>query len=107
MDNEIKKINDLIFAKKIKNIIFLPSELQIWEVKGSNNNADDIYLVDLKKNHCTCKGFYYNSEHKKKCYHIKATHLANSQYLFEIEFLNDDKLNKYLGIYLNNVMDNN
>lgn len=106
MDTENKKINDLIISKKIKNVIFLPSEQQIWEIKGSSKNINDKYLVDLNKNHCTCKGFYYNSENKKNCYHIKAVHLASSQYLFEIEFLADSDLNKYLCSYLNDILNN-
>lgn len=104
MSDEIEKIDDLINTKKIKKIVFIPSKVQIWEIKSNRNN--NIYWIDLDKNYCSCKGFYYNYN-KKNCYHISAVSIANSQNRFQIEFLKDNELNHQLYNQIDNIINNN
>jgi predicted nucleic acid-binding Zn finger protein len=104
LSDDIEKIQNLINEKKIKKIIFIPSKKEIWEIKSNKNN--NIYLIDVKENFCSCKGFYYNFT-KKICYHIQAVSIAYRRNRYEIEFLKDTELNNYLNNLLDNLMNNN
>ncbi|MBA3749613.1 MAG: hypothetical protein H0X03_01715 [Nitrosopumilus sp.] len=104
MGNDVEKIQNLINEKKIKKIIFIPSKNEIWEIKSNRNN--NIYLIDLKENFCSCKGYYYNFI-KKICYHIQAVSIACKHDRYEIEFLKDTELNNYLDNLMDNLMDSN
>ncbi len=104
MRNEVEKIDDLIHRKKIKKVIFIPSKIEIWEIKSNTNN--NIYWIDLNKSYCSCKSFYYNFI-KKSCYHISAVSIALELNSYEIELCNDNELNNYLNNLIENLMNNN
>jgi predicted nucleic acid-binding Zn finger protein len=104
LSKEIEKIDELINRKKIKKIVFIPSKVQIWIIKSIQNN--NVYWIDLDKNYCSCKGFYYNYN-KKNCYHINAVSIAHRQNKFQIEFLKDSDLNYLLYNQIDNIINNN
>jgi predicted nucleic acid-binding Zn finger protein len=104
LDNKEEKIDKLIDGKKIRKIIFIPSKVEMWEIKSNKN--DNLYWIDLNKNYCSCKGFYYNYI-KKICYHIIAVSTAYKQNRYQIEFLDDNKLNNYINNKIENLMNNN
>ncbi|MER5176475.1 MAG: SWIM zinc finger family protein [Candidatus Nitrosocosmicus sp.] len=104
MRNEVEKIDELINRKKIKKITFIPSKIEIWEIKSNTNNNS--YWIDLNKSYCSCKGFYYNFI-KKICYHISAVSIAIEQNRYQFEFLKDSELNNYLNNLIENLMNNN
>ena len=99
-----EKINELINEKKIKKIVFAPSNIGIWEVKSHKN--DNIYWVDIETKYCSCKGFYYNFM-KKACYHISAVSTALSQNAYKIELLSDSEMNDYFNNQIDNLINNN
>jgi len=101
---EALKIHDLLVKRKIKRVIFIPSKIEIWEIKSNNNN--NIYWIDFTKNYCSCKGFYYNTKNSP-CYHIRAVSAAITQSGYEIEILQDNKLNSYLDSLIDNLIENN
>jgi predicted nucleic acid-binding Zn finger protein len=93
ISNEIiKKIDELIKSDKIKKIIFLPSKTQLFEIKSNTNNKT--YWIDLERNCCSCRGFYYNFK-KGKCYHIQAAYIAVKHNKYKVKFLNDSEINNH------------
>lgn len=104
LDNKEEKIDKLIDGKKIRKIIFIPSKIVMWEIKSNKN--DRLYWIDLNKNYCSCKGFYYNYI-TKICYHIIAVSRAYKQNGYQIEFLDDNKLNNYINSKIESLMNNN
>ena len=104
LDNKEEKVDELINGKKIKKIIFIPSKVEMWEIKSNKN--DNLYWIDLNKNYCSCKGFYYNYI-TKICYHIIAVSLAYKQNKYQIEFLDDSELNNYINNKIENLMNYN
>jgi predicted nucleic acid-binding Zn finger protein len=104
LDNKEEKVDELINGKKIKKIIFIPSKVEMWEIKSNKN--DNLYLIDLNKNYCSCKGFYYNYI-TKICYHIIAVSTAYKQNRYQIEFLDDSELSNYINNKIENLMNYN
>jgi predicted nucleic acid-binding Zn finger protein len=104
LDNKEEKVDELINGKKIKKIIFIPSKVEMWEIKSNKN--DNLYLIDLNKNYCSCKGFYYNYI-TKICYHIIAVSTAYKQNRYQIEFLDDSELSNYINNKIENFMNYN
>jgi predicted nucleic acid-binding Zn finger protein len=104
LDTEDAKIRNLIDQKKIKRKIFIPSKNEIWEIKGYNNK--NVYWIDFNKKYCSCKGFYYNIKNGT-CYHIRAVQMAIIKNGYDLEFLQDNNLNRYLGNLLDNLLNNN
>jgi predicted nucleic acid-binding Zn finger protein len=104
VDHKEEKIDNLINGEKIKKIIFIPSKVEMWEIKSKKN--DNLYWIDLNKNYCSCKGFYYNYI-KKRCYHISAVSIAYKQNKYQIEFLDDSELNNYINNKIETLMNNN
>jgi predicted nucleic acid-binding Zn finger protein len=104
LDNKEEKVDELINGKKIKKIIFIPSKVEMWEIKSNKN--DNLYWIDLNKNYCSCKGFYYNYI-TKICYHIIAVSRAYKQNRYQIEFLDDSELSNYINNKIENFMNYN
>lgn len=48
--------------------LFLPSGVYFWEVNSKNEARS--YFIDSNIDFCTCKGYYYNSKSKPRCYHL-------------------------------------
>ena len=97
----IDKIDGLINQEKIKKVIFIPSNVSIWEIKSNTNS--NIYYADLTKNFCSCKGFYFNFT-KGKCYHIRAANIAFEQNKYKVEILKDFQLDNYIKNLLKNLL---
>lgn len=98
----IDKIDIVINLDKIKKIIFLQSNIQLWEIKSNTNNKT--YWIDFDKSFCSCRGFYYNFK-KGKCYHIRAVALAVKHNKYKVEFLNDDKIDNILIMQFKNLIE--
>ena len=97
----IDKIDGLIDEGRISKIIFLPSNINFWEIKSNTNS--NVYWVDLKRNFCSCKGFYFNFI-KGKCYHIRAAFIAFEQNKYRVETLKDFQLDNYIKNLLKNLI---
>jgi predicted nucleic acid-binding Zn finger protein len=97
----IDKIDGLINEERIRKVIFIPSNTNFWEIKSNTNS--NIYFADLKRNFCSCKGFYFNYI-KGKCYHIRAANVAFEQNKYKVEILKDSQLDNYIKNLLNNVL---
>jgi predicted nucleic acid-binding Zn finger protein len=97
----IDKIDGLINRGRIIKVIFIPSNTNFWEIKSTANN--NIYYVDLKRNFCSCKGFYFNYI-KGKCYHIRAANIAFEQEKYKVVILKDIQLDNYIINHLKNFL---
>jgi predicted nucleic acid-binding Zn finger protein len=97
----IDKIDGLINEERIRKVTFIPSNTNFWEIKSNTNS--NIYCVDLKRNFCSCKGFYFNYI-KGKCYHIRAVNIAFEQNKYRVEILKDFQLDNYIKNLLKNFL---
>ena len=77
--------------------------IKSYNVGNKSNKNDNLYWIDLNKNYCSCKGFYYNYL-TKICYHIIAVSTAYKQNRYQIEILDDNKLNNYINNKIDNLM---
>jgi hypothetical protein len=110
---KIEKINKAIEENNITKIVFISSEEELWEIRSSkstdkttnnNENNDNItYFVDLKNNHCSCKGFYYNFN-TQLCYHLMAVLQSREKSNYKTKTLNDKEINTYFEKLLENIL---
>ncbi len=109
---KIDKVNKAIEDNNITKIVFMPSEEELWEIKSSksgensNNNSNDnnnTYFVDLKNNHCSCKGFYYNFN-IQLCYHFIAINQSIEKSNYNTKTLDDRETEKYFEKLLENIL---
>ncbi|MDQ4074317.1 MAG: hypothetical protein M3162_08460 [Thermoproteota archaeon] len=108
---KIDKINKAIEDNNITKIVFMPSEQELWEIKSSksidnnnkNNENNNTYFVDLKNNHCSCKGFYYNFN-IQSCYHLIAVNQSKERSNYNTKTLDNRETEKYFEKLLENIL---
>jgi hypothetical protein len=101
---KIEKINKAIEDNNITKIVFMPSEEELWEIKSSkSSDNNNTYFVDLKNNHCSCKGFYYNFN-TQLCYHFIAINQSKEKSNYNTKTLDDREIEKYFEKLLETIL---
>lgn len=71
-----------------KKHLFLPSGNFMWEIRSKKNRYT--YFIDSNREYCTCKGYYYNYNEKKGCYHLEKITDCISELKYKVYLYHDD-----------------
>lgn len=81
--------------KRVKKYLFEPSGREVWVVVGRKRD----YLVLPLAKYCACDDFFYRvlGKERKRCYHLLAVTLAQSQGGYEEINERDDLYLKFIS----------
>ncbi|GKS61560.1 hypothetical protein YTPLAS21_10180 [Candidatus Nitrosocosmicus sp.] len=97
--NEKANEPDNMAHERPKKHLFLPSGNFMWEIRSKKNWYT--YFIDSNREYCTCKGYYYNYNEKKGCYHLKKIMDCIPELKYEVYLYHDDYAMEFLkGVIL-------